>query len=621
MQLKCIILIPAFAVSLLGQVSSNQSLNGKYYFRQVMLISDAGANVSDTRTGLGTLTFDGNGTYTVSGQQLVGTAGPAALSGSGTYTVKPGGFVSLSNPLRAGVTVNARLGQGAVVGASTEAGNVFDLFIAIPVPGQNVSASTFSGPYFISTIEFPNGGVANVRDANFKLTPNGAGSFPETTIIGQAANLSNKLRTQTISPITYAINSDGTGTLNFPFGTGLDATSQLVSGVKTIYLSQDGSYFIGGSTTAGGHGLVVGVRAFANGATNASWSGFYFAAGLRYDTAAPGQAARLSAVTGAVNALGDGNSVWTRRTRQSDGVLDASPLITYALQSDGSGALTSTAGRVSVASNGQTFATTGVAASDSSSYEMYFGARFVPQSGTGLFLNPQGVLSAASFAPPGHPISPGEYLILFGTGFNTTSATAATLPFQTTLSGVQVSINGTLAPITAVSSSSPQFVKLLVPYGVTGSTATIAVTINQTKSNTVEVPLAATSPGVFSIPQNGIGDGAIRHADGNVVNASNPAKRSETIAIYLTGLGAVSPAVQDGFPAPSTDPLARVTGPVAVYIGGQLATSVPFKGLTPTVAGLYQLNVQIPLSVGSGSQDVAIQTLDGFTDMVNIAIE
>src|ERR1700687_4903466 len=120
MKSRYIPLWAALGVAVLGQVSSNQSLSGKYYYRQVLLVTDA--NVTDTRSGTGTLTFDGNGNFTISGQQLIGTGAPVALSGSGTYAVKPGGFVTLANPLRSGVTINARLGVGAVIGSSTEAG-------------------------------------------------------------------------------------------------------------------------------------------------------------------------------------------------------------------------------------------------------------------------------------------------------------------------------------------------------------------------------------------------------------------------------------------------------------------------------------------------------------------
>jgi uncharacterized protein (TIGR03437 family) len=59
---------------------------------------------------------------------------------------------------------------------------------------------------------------------------------------------------------------------------------------------------------------------------------------------------------------------------------------------------------------------------------------------------------------------------------------------------------------------------------------------------------------------------------------------------------------------------------VNVYVGGQFVTNIQFKGLAPTLAGLYQLNIEIPVGVASGSQSLAVQTVEGFTDLVNIAI-
>src|SRR5580704_659198 len=608
-----------------AQVSNNASLTGKYYFRQILLITDGTANVTSTISGSGTLTFDGTtgangaGNFTISGQQLNGTASATTLSGAGTYTVQPGGFATLTNPLQPSVTVNARLGTGALVGSSTEAGpTVFDLFIAIPA-ASGTSSATLNGAYWISSLEFPNGGTANIRDTNFVLTANGSGSFAESAITGQAANLGNMLQTQTIGPNTYFVSTDGTGTLTFANASGLTATTQLIAGLKNIYVAQDGSYFIGGSTQAGGHGLVLGVKAIPGGATNASWSGFYFAAGMRFDTAdtALGAPARLAAVSGAVHGNGDGNSIWARRTRQSDGLFDASPLITYSLNPDGSGAITSATGHVDVAAGAKVFSTSGVDVASSSSYEIYFGALMLPQSGAGVFVNPQFVLNAASFAPAGYPISPGGFVTLGGTGLATQSATAK-IPFLPTLAGVSMTVNGITAPIYSVAAGSSPIINAVVPFAATGPTATIVVTVGTTKSNTVVVPLAATAPGVFSVPPNGISGGAVLHLNGTLVTATSPAARDEFISVYLTGLGTTSPTVADGAAAPGSEPLARITGPVNVYIGGIQTATPQCAGLAPTFAGLYQLNIQIPEAVSAGPVDLAIQTNQGFTDMVTI---
>src|SRR5262249_9867625 len=144
------------AAALHAQVSDNTSLNGKYYFREILLITDGTANVTTTTSGSGSLTFDGKGNFAISGQQITGAAASAAVSGSGTYTVNPGGFTTLTNPLRTTATINARLGSQALMGASTEAGaTVFDLFLAIPA-ATGTSNSTLSGAYWISSLELPN---------------------------------------------------------------------------------------------------------------------------------------------------------------------------------------------------------------------------------------------------------------------------------------------------------------------------------------------------------------------------------------------------------------------------------------------------------------------------------
>ena len=616
MKTSCFLLIAT--TTAWGQISTNQSLNGKFFFREVMLLTDGSTspNVTETMSGAGTITFDGNGNYTAAGQQLVGTTPAASLSGTGTYTVNAGGFATLNNPLKSSVTLNARLGQGALVGSSTEAGpTLFDIFIAIPAP-SGASNQTLSGAYWISSLEFPGGGVADVRNTNFKLTANGAGSFGETAVAGQAANLGNILTNQTVSPITYSISPDATGTMTFPLASGLTPNQQLISGTENIFVAASGVYFIGVSLSAGGHGLIVGIKNYGNGtATNASFYGKYWAAGMRYDT----QPARLTSVVGSVNADGAGDSIWARRTKQSDGLLDASPLITYNLTGDGSGVWASAPGHVNVDVNTTQFSSSGVDIFNSTSYELYFGALLVPQSATGVFLNPQGVLNAASFAPPGYPISPGGVMTLFGSGFPATAATASAPPFGNTLGGVSVTVNGTPAPVYSVMSTQ---ISAIVPFAVTGSAATIVVIVNGTKSNAVTVPLAPTSPGIFSFPANGIGSAAALHSDYSLVSATNPAKQGEIISMYLTGLGATNPKVQDGAAAPGSAPLAVITGGIAIYVGGVQVppNQIYYAGLAPTLAGLYQVNFKIPV-VAAGNIGVAIQTNEGFTDMVYLPVQ
>src|SRR5205085_5081265 len=101
---------------------------------------------------------------------------------------------------------------------------------------------------------------------------------------------------------------------------------------------------------------------------------------------------------------------------------------------------------------------------------------------------------------------------------------------------------------------------------------------------------------------------AILHADFSPVSPASPAKAGETVQIFLTGLGAVSPAVVAGTAGP-TRPLSTVVNVPDVYIGG-LGARVAYAGLAPGLAGLYQLNVTIPSGVSTGNATVEIATVD-----------
>jgi uncharacterized protein (TIGR03437 family) len=104
-----------------------------------------------------------------------------------------------------------------------------------------------------------------------------------------------------------------------------------------------------------------------------------------------------------------------------------------------------------------------------------------------------------------------------------------------------------------------------------------------------------------------------------VVSASHPARRGDTVLIFMTGLGAVSPAVPDGAAAP-LNPLSTVAAPVNVYIGG-VPAPVSFRGLAPGFASLYQLNATVPASAPGGANvPLAVETPDGFHDQVDIAV-
>jgi uncharacterized protein (TIGR03437 family) len=93
------------------------------------------------------------------------------------------------------------------------------------------------------------------------------------------------------------------------------------------------------------------------------------------------------------------------------------------------------------------------------------------------------------------------------------------------------------------------------------------------------------------------------------MSQNNAAKVGETVAMFLTGLGPVTPAVTAGSAAP-TSPLSQVPQQMFVYIDGVQAT-IAYQGLAPGLGGLYQVNVTIPPGVGKGEVGIDIQTTTG----------
>jgi uncharacterized protein (TIGR03437 family) len=165
----------------------------------------------------------------------------------------------------------------------------------------------------------------------------------------------------------------------------------------------------------------------------------------------------------------------------------------------------------------------------------------------------------------------------------------------------------------------PDRVSLLVPQATAPGTASAVAIVGANRSNTIQLPVARTAPGVFSAAANGVGGGAILKTNFSLVTPQNPVRRGDTVMIFLTGLGEVSPGVADGVAAPSS-PLSAVTANVNVYIGGVRA-SVSFKGLSPGLVALYQVNAVIPALAPTGANiPVGIETPEGFTDQVDIAI-
>jgi uncharacterized protein (TIGR03437 family) len=278
------------------------------------------------------------------------------------------------------------------------------------------------------------------------------------------------------------------------------------------------------------------------------------------------------------------------------------------------GTMSSASVRTAIGNDGQAFIDTG----NGSLYRFIFGVKTQPVQGDGVWLNPTGVVNAANYAPITNPVAPGELIALFGNGMASETAAAQGAPLPLSLAGVQVLVNGKPAPLVFVS---PGQISAVVPFSTTAQFATFQVMNNGAASNPVTMYTNLLSPGVFAMDAGGTGPAAILHADFSPVSEANPAIPGESVIAFVTGLGAVNPAVPDGAAAPA-QPLshAATEKQMIVFIGGK-AAAVSYAGLAPGFAGVYQINCTIPDGAGPGDVYFDIDGVPaGYTSLTTVRI-
>jgi uncharacterized protein (TIGR03437 family) len=166
------------------------------------------------------------------------------------------------------------------------------------------------------------------------------------------------------------------------------------------------------------------------------------------------------------------------------------------------------------------------------------------------------------------PISAGETAVVNGAGFG---------------SDAQIVIGG--VAVTAISITSTK-ITATIPATVPAVSAAVTVRSGGSVSNQLLVPVAATSPGIFSQNGNGYGQGYIFNFDGTLNTSSNPARPGDRITIYATGVGPLS----------FTDGYAVTQYPANVFIDGYYCDGVAaLLGAIPGFPGeVYQLTVYVP---------------------------
>ena len=242
---------------------------------------------------------------------------------------------------------------------------------------------------------------------------------------------------------------------------------------------------------------------------------------------------------------------------------------------------------------------------------------------------PTPVISAvenAASAVVGNGVSPGENIVIYGTGIGPATLTVGAVNNGTlanTAGSTQVLFDGRPAPVYYASATQTS---VFVPYGVGGQTNTKMQVIYQgVPSQTITYNVVSTAPGVYTSNSSGSGPAVAWNYDlknnyAGINTASNPAVKGGVVSLYVTGEGATNgPITIDGMlvnPANLYNPVAQVTATV-----GGVPAQVQYAGSAPgSFYGVMQVNLLIPAGAQSGAPNAVVINVGGVNSQTNVTL-
>jgi uncharacterized protein (TIGR03437 family) len=213
---------------------------------------------------------------------------------------------------------------------------------------------------------------------------------------------------------------------------------------------------------------------------------------------------------------------------------------------------------------------------------------------------PQLAITSISNAASGQQLfAPGMLIGVYGTGFATLVEQATIAPLPEYIAGFEATVNYgpgffNQVPVPLMYLS-PTQVNVQIPLEIPPGPAQLTVGNPYTNIN-YNFTVREAAPGIFLYSTGG--------AASPIGTASTGA--GQTVAIYITGQGQVTPVVADGsLPSPGEVPTTSQT--VSITVGGVPVTA-PFAyiGLPSWSIGVMQINFTIPSGVPTGEQPLVV---------------
>jgi uncharacterized protein (TIGR03437 family) len=230
---------------------------------------------------------------------------------------------------------------------------------------------------------------------------------------------------------------------------------------------------------------------------------------------------------------------------------------------------------------------------------------------------PQAVAATNAASGAGIFVAPGGLVSIYGANMASGVGGATTTTLPTQLGDTQVLIGGTPVPLRYVSAGQ---VNAQIPFELQINTGQQIIV---RRGNSLSVPqpilVAPAQPAIYIDAASGTSI-IVNPTTNALITSAKPAKANDVVVIYCNGLGAVSPAVPSGSPAPSKEPLARTANTLTATIGNLPAT-VNYAGLVPGYPDLYQVNLVVPKGIAPGNAAVVLTIAGQSSPPVALAVQ
>jgi uncharacterized protein (TIGR03437 family) len=168
---------------------------------------------------------------------------------------------------------------------------------------------------------------------------------------------------------------------------------------------------------------------------------------------------------------------------------------------------------------------------------------------------------------------------------------AGALPF--TLGGTQVYVDNVPAPLLYVS---PGQINFIVPSNQIAGDVQFRVVRQGLSGPSIGLTLRDAAPALF-VQDSGYA--IATDAAGKLLTADHPASAGNIVVVYATGLGRTQPNPAPGEVPTGAAQILELRNLTVMLDGISLPPfRIKYAGVTPYCAGLYQLNVELPLETG-----------------------